>query len=228
MVNIDPDTESAVPGKIVQNRIFDAAERLFAEKGYEGTSVREITSAAGCNVAAVNYHFGGKENLYTEVFRRRLRNLQDIRLKSIDKVMSEDSAKATLEKLLRAFAHAFLEPFANQSQGRRFIKLMTREMLDQQLPKNMFSDEVIIPTTTALGQALRKLCPELENSKVQFCIHSLIAQLVHVIRIREMFAQADNTNLPTFDIAKFIDHIVDFSVAGIRACEKETPKCPEQ
>ena len=58
-------------------RLLDAAEKLFCEKGYEGTSVRDITAEAGCNIAAVIYHFGGKERLYQEMFRRRLvRNLQ--------------------------------------------------------------------------------------------------------------------------------------------------------
>ena len=218
------DTKQNGPNKSVQDRLLGAAEQLFAEKGYEGTSVRDITATAGCNVAAVNYHFGGKENLYTEVFRRRLRSLRDIRLAAIDKVMSEDNVKATLEDLLRAFAVAFLEPVAGQDQGRQIIKLMTREMLDQHLPKGMFSDEVIIPTTTTLGQAMAKLCPDLEKSKTQLCIHSVIAQLIHVIRVKEMFAQGDNPNIPTFDLARLIDHIVDFSVAGIRACEKETPK----
>ena len=228
MVIEGTDTKHNGSNKSVQNRLLGAAEQLFAEKGYEGTSVRDITATAGCNVAAVNYHFGGKENLYTEVFRRRLRSLRDIRLAAIDKVMSEDSGKAMLEELLRAFAVAFLEPVASQEQGRQIIKLVTREMFDQHLPKGMFSDEVVIPTTTSLGQAVAKLCPGLEKSKTQLCIHSIIAQLVHVIRVKEMFAQGDNPNVPTFDLARLIDHVVDFSVAGIRAGWKEEPECPEQ
>ncbi len=57
--------------ELTKERILDTAEVLFAQKGYQAVSVREITSAARCNLAAVNYHFGKKENLYLEVFRSR-------------------------------------------------------------------------------------------------------------------------------------------------------------
>ena len=56
---------------LTRERILDTAEVLFASKGYHAVSVREITHAADCNLAAVNYHFGNKQNLYLEVFRSR-------------------------------------------------------------------------------------------------------------------------------------------------------------
>ena len=56
---------------IPKERLLDEAEALFARKGFHAVSIREITSAAGCNLVAVNYHFGTKENLYLEVFRSR-------------------------------------------------------------------------------------------------------------------------------------------------------------
>ena len=54
-----------------KDRLLEKAEILFAHKGYHAISVREITSAAQCNMAAVNYHFNNKKNLYMEVFRSR-------------------------------------------------------------------------------------------------------------------------------------------------------------
>jgi len=54
-----------------KERILNEAEALFAQKGYHAVSVREITTAAECNLAAINYHFGNKQNLYMEVFRSR-------------------------------------------------------------------------------------------------------------------------------------------------------------
>ena len=70
-------------GAETRTRLLDTAECLFAERGFAGTSVRDITADAGCNLAAVNYHFGGKQNLYREVFRRRLAALREQRLASI-------------------------------------------------------------------------------------------------------------------------------------------------
>ena len=54
-----------------KEQILDKSEELFALKGFHGVSVREITAAAGCNMAGINYHFGSKKNLYLEVFRSR-------------------------------------------------------------------------------------------------------------------------------------------------------------
>jgi len=208
----------------VRKRLLDAAEALFAAHGYKGATVRDITAAAKCNVAAVNYHFAGKHNLYNEVFLRRLRALKQIRLSAIQNVISEKNCKASLENLLREFAVAFLEPVASKTSQRQIVKMMMSEIFEQRLPKNMFANEMFIPTMTALQKAIKKLCPHLNDSKIQLCIHSFIAQLVHVIHLKELFDLDDNLNLPTFDLDIFIDHIVDFSVAAIKACEKETAK----
>ena len=69
-----------------RERILDAAEQLFMEHGYEGTSMRQITGEAAVNLAAVNYHFGSKESLMQEVFRRRLDWLNEERLRVLDEM----------------------------------------------------------------------------------------------------------------------------------------------
>jgi len=66
-----------VCGAETREKILDAAEALFAEHGFEGASMRMITARAGVNLAAVNYHFGSKENLLREIFRRRLGEIGD-------------------------------------------------------------------------------------------------------------------------------------------------------
>jgi len=68
----DPSRHSEHAVLDTRDRLLDASEGLFASRGYAATSVRDITTEAGCNLAAINYHFGSKHNLYREVFRRRL------------------------------------------------------------------------------------------------------------------------------------------------------------
>lgn len=201
--------------KKVQKRLLDAAERLFSEKGFEGTSIRQLTTAAKCNIAAVNYYFGGKDKLYVEVFHRRMVALREMRVRSINEVMN--STEATLENLLHAFATAFIEPLLDESGGRRFVKLMTREMLNRHLPANMLLEETVIPVFSTLQQALLKLFPYLDRTKAVQSIHSIIAQLIHAIRVKEMFSENTNIELPAFDLAQTVEHIVAFSAAGIRA-----------
>ena len=207
--------------KPVQERLLDAAEELFCERGFEGTSIRDIAASAGCNIASVNYYFGGKEKLYTEVWRRHLRLMRDTRVASIDKIMSQSQAPPRLEDLLTSFANAFIEPLVGENRGGRFMKLMAREMIDQRLPGNMFVEEIVTPTMTAMQQALMKVCPGLDESKVPLVVSSIAGQLVHVIHIKAMFEQTDNAEMPKFDLTDAVDHIVKFSAAGIRAYAEE-------
>jgi hypothetical protein len=97
-------------------------------------------------------------------------------------------------------------------------------MLDRHLPPNMFVDEMIKPTLGAMQRALGKTCPQLQESQVPLMIFSVVGQLIHVIRVRTMFKQSDRPELPIFDLAEAVDHIIKFSAAGIRACAGEKTK----
>jgi len=127
-----------------RERILSAAQKLFSEIGFEGTSVRDITTEAGCNVASVNYHFGGKDNLYLETFRSMLVVLRDQRLAVIGELMARDPAP-TLEEFLESFAEGFIDPLVDESRGRMFTILVSREMFNPRLPHNVFVDEFIQP-----------------------------------------------------------------------------------
>jgi AcrR family transcriptional regulator len=203
--------------KPVQDRLLDAAEQLFSEHGFDGASVRDIAATAGCNIAAVNYYFGSKDKLYTEVWRRQLVQMRDARLQAIERVMSESGGKPVLEELLRSFANAFLGPFRDETRSRRFMNLMAREMIDQLVPVNMFIDEVVKPTMGAVRGALLKACPGLEESRIPLLIIFLAGQLMHVVHIKAMFEQTETAEIPAFDLNDAVDHIVKFSAAGIRA-----------
>ena len=209
---------SSSSDKGVHDRLLDAAEELFCEHGFEGASIREIAAAAGCNIASVNYYFGGKEKLYVAVWRRHLLGMRDARLASIDNVMSQSNGEPRLEDLLRSYANTFIEPLVDESKGRRFIKLMAREMIDCHLPPNMFLEEMIVPVMTALQRALARTCPGLAESKAQLVILSIVGQLIQTVHAKTMFEHTDNPVLSKFDLTEAVNHIVKFSAAGIRAC----------
>ena len=88
-------------------RILDVAERLFAERGFAGTSLRALTSAARVNVAAVQYHFGGKQALFMAVIDRRVAPVQQRRLKLLDELEARlDGRPPELEAVL----HTLIAP----------------------------------------------------------------------------------------------------------------------
>jgi len=202
-----------------QNRLLDAAEYLFALHGFAKTSVRQITTFADCNIAAVNYHFAGKKRLYEQVFDRRLQVLRERRLSAIQQTMNATAETISLDHLLASFARAFFAPLIESGQGRLFIRLFMREMIDPQLPPDTFNRQVIEPVRGALIEALLRVCPKLDEAEAVLCVHSTVAQLIHVIQA-DLIIGADDRD-PVFDLDRTIDHIVRFSVAGIRQCEQD-------
>ncbi len=207
--------------KGVRDRLLDAAEELFCEHGFEGASIRDIAASADCNIASVNYYFGGKEKLYEEVWRRHLIPMRDARIVSVNKVMSQSDGKPQLEELLKAFADAFIGQMVDDNKSRQLGILMAREWIDRRLPANMFFDDVIKPTMSAMHKALVETCPGLDESKVPLVVLSIAGQLVQVAHIKAIFEQGDEADLPMFDLTEAIEHIVKFSAAGIRAYAKD-------
>ena len=135
--------------------------------------------------------------------------------------MSQKDGNPSLEDLLASYANAFVEPLVDRDRSSRFIKLMAREMVDKKLPQNVFIEEMIIPVMNALQQALMKICRGLDKEKAPLVILSLVGQLVHTTMAETMLEQGNETEIPRFDLAEIIKHIVKFSAAGIRAYVKE-------
>lgn len=206
----------------VRERLLDSAEKLFAENGFARTSIRKITSSAGCNIAAVNYHFGSKDNLYREVFRRRLGLMRELRMTSVQEVMSGAYGEITMENLFHSFSHAFLEPMTGESARRDFMKLMMREMLDKHLPMELFCEELINPTISMMTEALIRICPGLSEEAAVMSVMSVVAQLIQIIRVNSFLEESiDHEKVPMFEVDAAVGHIVKFSAAGVRACIEE-------
>jgi len=206
-------------------RILDAAQKLFAEKGLDATSVRDITAEAECNVAAVNYHFGGKENLYLESFKAMLAPLRDQRLAMIGELMEREPAP-TLEEFLVTFAEGFLDPLVDESRGRMFMVFVSREILDPRLPTSVFLEEFIVPLVDRAAAALNRVGPLMAPNDAVMCVFSLIGQLLHAVKAHHLATHVDVPEAIPFDLTGFLEHFVRFSAGGIRACALDESATP--
>ena len=207
------------------NRLVKIAEKLFSEKGYAQTSVRDITSAADCNLAAVNYHFGSKEKLYEEIFRQIMNRWRQERIQAVEIVMAETNLDDILERLLRTFAFIFVGQLAGTAENKqKIMNLFMREIVDPHLPPGMFAQEIALPTKRVLGQALLQICPQLSEAQAQACLHSLLGQLTHVLHVRRFLGEEKDFQAPFEDLKSFVEHIVRFTAAGIR--DYMTPSKP--
>jgi len=211
------EINSSHDGNETCERLLAAAERLFAERGFEATSVRDITTEAGCNVAAVNYHFGGKENLYRESFRALLAELRSRRIERIRRDL-EATPEMGLEGFLESFANAFVEPLADESRGRLAMAFFAREMVDRHLPGELFVEEFVRPLLEVSAVALDRVGPPMDSMTQRLCLMSVVGQLIHALRAHQHFVPSGSSSVVPPDLREQVRHIVRFSAGGIRAC----------
>ncbi len=202
-----------------RDRILSAAEELFAVKGFEATSVRDITSRAECNIASVNYHFGGKEKLYIDSAHRLLSDLREQRINHLRREL-EQNPDADLEDFLRSFARSFIEPLEENTRARLFLLFFAREMLDPHLPPKLFFGEFIAPLMEFTTPILMKMAPPLSRDQAVLCMMSIVGQLHQRMKTRKFIPEGDST-YPSLDSDHYVEHIVRFSAAGIRACARQ-------
>src|SRR6187402_1714497 len=115
-----------------KTRILDAGERLFVEHGFEATSLRSLTTAAGVNLAAVHYHFGSKEELFQAVLTRRLDPMNQERIDLLAKVEREAAGRPlSCEKVLFAMLIPALRLARDEKRGGKdFLRLVGRAYAD--------------------------------------------------------------------------------------------------
>ena len=195
----------------VRERLLDAAERLFPEGGFNGTSVREITALAGCNVAAVNYHFGGKDKLYIQMFHRQMHRMMDRHREVIARLT--DTPGATIEDLLRGIVSQPLRQLERNDPSSAVMKLMVREVLNRHIGKDEILGDMKNEFFTLLGDALRSFCPGLNLRNTQLLFFTLDALVIHPVLFSEFYLEM----VPDLDIDGIIEHIVKVAAAGIRA-----------
>ena len=110
------------PSEVTRDRIMKAAERLFAEKGYDGTSIRAIVAKARVNQAAINYHFDGKDGLYREVLRAAFRSMTENQL-----AHAQDVKTLSRESALDEFIRRQLHPLLARDESSRHMRIFNWE-----------------------------------------------------------------------------------------------------
>ncbi|QNN23285.1 TetR/AcrR family transcriptional regulator [Planctomycetales bacterium ZRK34] len=204
-----------------QWRLITAAEELFAEHGFGGTSVRDITAEAGANVAAVNYHFGSKHQLYQKLFEIRLAEMRRFRTHAVHRALDEAEPIGDVAAIVDTFARAFMQPLSDPQRGRIMLKLFMRELSDPHLPPGMFMQQMAEPMQELMRDALQRTCPGLGEQAARMCFHSLVGQLVHLVQVWKMMVDVGQTDS---DLQSYVDtglrHVVRFTVAGIKSCQE--------
>lgn len=198
-----------------RERILSAAEKLFAEKGYNGVSIREITQAAKCNLAAVNYYFGNKQNLYYDVFRYQL-----VPRLAKNKIIFEENLKKqtdiNLETVVRALTLVIMDKSLNDSDNQSLHNLMQKEISNPTAAIEIIIKDSMIPFFGVLVNQLKKYLPDdIDDIKMKLNVFSIIAMSLYFAHARMPVAAITGKEYNENFVDKLIDHIVSFSIHGL-------------
>jgi TetR/AcrR family transcriptional regulator, regulator of cefoperazone and chloramphenicol sensitivity len=204
-----------------KERILDEAEALFAEKGFYAVTVREITRAARCNLAAVNYHFGNKENLYLEVFKARWVP-RARRVQSFFRHLLSMQDRPSLAGTVRALAEAFLKGPLTDDERLRHSQLMIREMAETGPAMDMLMEEVIRPFYGELAVLMAPYQPQAaEKESILLDIVSIFAMVIYFNFARVPVMRVTGEKYDNVFKETLVDHIVRFCLTGIQMNPQE-------
>jgi AcrR family transcriptional regulator len=177
-----PAASPRLSPQATKTRILDAAEALFIAGGFESLSMRQITSAAGVNLAAVNYHFGSKDALIQAVLARQLDPLNDQRVNLLDKFEREQGDQLTCEHVLAAMFLPAVRMFKGDSaQSGRYLQFLGRAYTD---PSPVVRDFINTHYIQSLGRfffAFQRTLPDLDRADLGFRLHFALGALSGVL-----------------------------------------------
>ncbi len=193
-----------------KDRLIEAAGEEFAEKGFEVARVRTICERAGANVAAVNYHFGDKEQLYVQVVLEAHRC-------GIDADDEGLNAGGSPPEQLREFIYHFLSRVLAISHPDNWRhRVLLRELLHPTSASDVLIREAIRPKFERLSQIIRRFCPVADDRKVHALSLSVIGQCLHYKMARACTERLIGPEaLRELDLDYLTDHITSFCLAAL-------------
>jgi len=209
-----------------RTKLIDSAGQVFADSGYQAATVREICARAGVNVALVNYHFGDKLELYTEVLR------YSIGASKNGIVQDAIRSGAPPEEALRILIRAMLQRVCRADRPGWHFRLMIHELAQPTPAMASVIDETMRPIYDRFLELIGALLNlPADHDKTRLCTHSVIAQVIHYVHSRHVVSRLwPEMEMTPERIAGIATHIADFSLAYLLLPErrKSAPTQPRK
>jgi AcrR family transcriptional regulator len=196
-----------------RQKLMDAAGPIFADRGYQATTVREICTSAGVNLALVNYHFGDKEKLYAEAVRHASHSCME----RIPLPTWPDGA--TPQQKLHDYVTMFLNRVAVQCDPAWHSQLIMRELQHPTSACATFVSEFARPSAMMLDSiVIEMLPPDFPDRDRRLICFSIVGQILHYWSARPVIVLLiGEEEFRSYDVATLAQHITDFSLAAIRS-----------
>ena len=212
------ETSSAKHKQTTRDRILDAAEHVFADKGLDGSSVRDITTAAGVNLAAVSYHFGSKTGLIEAVFSRHLGPMNAARLALLDQVEEQaGESPPPIESVLDAFIRpVVMHHLAEHGANDAFMRLMSRCLNEPPTHLDLFKhhfDALMNRFHAAFSRAL----PDHSPSEIFWGVHFTIGIMHHTLHVLSHLDHLPFCPAESADTQTVVERFIAYTAAGMKA-----------
>jgi AcrR family transcriptional regulator len=191
-----------------KSRILDSAERLFGMNGFDGTSLRDITTAADVNLAAINYHFQSKDSLIDAIVARRIEPVNKKRFEMLEAAGSHPS----VEQILTAFMAPVM-----QVKVDAVAPLIGRILSNPELFVERVFHKHLAPVSQRFVEALSKALPELPPSEILWRLHFSVGVMTHTMLWGRIYPRITNGVCDISDREALVDRTVRFVAAGFRA-----------
>jgi AcrR family transcriptional regulator len=215
-----------------KRRLLEAATRLFAEHGFDRVSVRDITKACEANIAAVNYHFGSREDLLATVLLQHAAPILEERLARFEVLEKRAGGKsAVLEEVIEAFARPVLA-HARKSE--------LPEQLSAKLLGRIFSTEPVLLPEALRGQLsdsidrfmrlLAKSQPSIQTDELAWRVHFVNGALIHALMLPEWLPRSATAATGVGAGEQLLGRLIRYAASGLREgvpVAEEKPKGPQ-
>ncbi len=200
-----------------RSAILAAAERLYADRGFGDVTLRDIVAEAGVNLAAVNYHFGSKDELIAELFVTRSIATNRERLRELKAAEEQGGGRAPIEVILRALVgptlRGCLGPDNQRSSAARF---MIRASIESVPPIRRIKNREI-DHLRKFASAMRRAMPERSDEDIYWGLHFALAMAHHTIRESERLIKLSDGKCDLDDVEGIIARVVGMAVMGLTA-----------
>jgi len=210
-------TTSVQPSDLeTSEKLIAAAERLFAEHGYNGVSVRMIAAAAGVNWSLLGYYFRGKEGLLSEVYRRHCGELNSARMCLLKEIRA-GGRRPELEEILNAFIRPALAVARGEDGQTDFIRLRAILAAENSALLDKLVAENFDVSSTTFIDALRGCLPHLARDDILWRFHFMLGTIYYTASGPHRIKEFSNGRCDPADIEENLRQLVPFLAAAFRA-----------
>ena len=197
--------------------ILAAAERLYADRGFGDVTLRDIVAAANVNLAAVNYHFGSKDELIAELFVTRSLATNRERLHELKAAEDAGGGRAPVEAILRALVGPTLRGCLGPESGRSTAaRFMIRASIEAVAPIRRIKTREI-DHLRKFAAAMRRALPERDEVELLWGMHFALAMAHHTIRDSERLTRLSDGKCDLDDVEAVIDRVVSVAALALAA-----------